>query len=291
MHIPPHSCKGFAILLALVVLAVVGVSLAAAARRSADKALKAAGMLRDVQIKWALLSCQHTLLKDARIILATAAKSEGRQSSRIAAEIVLGDLHVQWVLSDEQAKINANFLDARYGSHMDAQLRRLLAAQGQPPGVHLRPCPVDPSHIGKYPQRYASFDQLFDAPSPTQLMATASGTAAADVVTCWGNGKINYKTCSAEALRMATAGILNETQVDYLDKVAAFPVPPSLVDALKKLHLDGKKQTEAMEVLTDRSACHSLWVCVKGRARSWHSLFILAEADIGSDSRRLTFQW
>jgi len=156
--------------------------------------------------------------------------------------------------------------------------------------VDLRPAQV---RAGDRAARlYSSLDQLFDYSKPSQLVDFEYGEPGIiRRVTCWGNGKINFKRAEPEVLREVMAGVLTDADVAALVKYRDETPDCMLTEAVAALKIPREKVSALLEAMTDMSLCHSLWMSVTGKTRKWHRLYV-DESDGGAaESRIWTFCW
>jgi hypothetical protein len=286
----------------LVVLAVAGAALAAAARRSFEAAAAAGEAERTLQRKWGMLGIRAVCLPRAETILigrppvpsagADTAEAQPVPVSRRFA-LTLGGTRFEVTVADEQAKANVNVVHHRRGKRgLEAALRRLQPVGAEPLRVRLRPVAFEEEDDeADVPARYGSFDQLFAGPGPADLAGTGrGGPGVAERITCWGSGKVNVRRAERDVLREACRGCLVEFEIDKLVRLREERPAVTAHEALTHLELDEKRRAEASKLLTDVSTCHSLWIVVRGRTRAWHRLYVHRVGD-GGDGDVTILAW
>jgi len=285
--------SAFVLVLVLMVLTVATALLAAAARRSGARSLRAAESVRDLQLRWAARSCRRTLLPRAAELL----RGAGDQADPIVRDVehtlTLGELDLRLILGDEQAKASANLLHHRFGVAGLTDSLRLLQADCRRPLI-VRPRPVDPagSTPGPIPDRYGSYDQLLAFEHPSQLLAAEREDGSpTGRFTCWGDGKVNLLRADVDVLRETLAGLLSETQIDTLGEYRLEHPDSSLDGLLRAMEATEEQAADLRPFATDRSACHSLWIIARTPTRQWYRLCIAETAGVGGDSQRWSFQW
>ena len=319
---------GMALLMVLVILAVAGTVLAMSARSSCERAILAATAQRNLQLKWGTLSCRAVYLPTAEQLLNKARQDDGPPPVTVRRSITLGGVSFRLLLADQQAKAGANLIAARRrDAGLAASLRVLLADQKRPLKIELRPSAPPAGLISSVPRRYASFDQLFAAADPADLVdfQGPGGKAAFDRVSPWGSGKVNVRRASRTVMREVLKGVLNEEELDKLCRLRQRRPRFSLEEFFLQLELtveggkDGSSQTNEeseknkqklqrrlkvlRDALTTQSRCHSLWVTARernerieafkkdGPARLWHRLYVVQEGDAENDAGEWTFTW
>lgn len=262
-----HRDHGVVLLITLVLIAIAAVVLAATARRSMSAALDVATATEDLQRRWAAVSLEAALADSVGSILDRETAKGIEPIRRIDAEIEFGTARVTVAITDEQATVNVNALLAgRSRSGLVAAVRALSRpiedVADEPLRVRLRP----------QTQRVSSFAQVFDRPSPQQILSVAPD------VTCWGNGRLNWRRASDRALKTFAAPAVGSAAINQLIDLRKDD-ELTLEQAIAQL--DGVPRSTRQQLpryLTDRSACFGIWVTVHGQHRDWHSLRIVEHA-------------
>lgn len=287
--------SGFVLLIVLVVLTVAGTVLAAAARRCGREALEAGSAQRALQVKWGALSSRAVILPSAAKILGARAMEDSRPRASLRWKVVMGGVPFDLILSDEQSKANVNMLVHRFGRDVAAaSLAELQSRLRRAFQVRLRPAEVRAGVISAVPIRYVGLDQVLVFEHPSELVDAdpeSEEASALGRITCWGGGKVNFKSAEACVIRRVAAGVLTETQVAQLVEFRESSPDCTLAEAVRQLQLTKKTLTALNEVLTDESRCHSLWVVGRGRTRSWYRLYVDQLGDMENDSQQWSFQW
>lgn len=286
--------KGFVLLMVLVLLAVASVVLASLARQSCELAAQASAARRDLQLRWGCVSAREMLLPSAAQLLAQPENEGDRPPCSIRKSLTLGTIKFDLVLCDEQAKANVNIL-AKYreGQGVDGVVQTLQSSARNNLRVQLRPAKPqnDLSFVG-LPPLYAGYDQIFEYKHPSELAYPASTEdTPVSHLTCWGNGQVNFQKAPREVLRAVTEGVLDETQLDALVKLAKDNPYATIQDAMKVLKLPAEKAPKAGELLTDQSSCFSLWIVADDSTRKHYRLYIAQGADALNDRQSVTFGW
>jgi len=282
--------SGFVLLMVLAVLVLAATVLATAASRSCRSALEAAEAQRDLQLRWGALSARATVLPRAELLL-------GQEEARLQHpavwarwELNLGNMPLVLGLSDEQAKANVNLLEARHGRQsMVASLGRLQSGSGALLPIRPRPQEVRKLRGQLAPPRYESFDMLFEVHGPSQLASVEGRTAPVKRITCWSDGRINFRRADRESLRAVTRGVLDEAELAKLLEFRREVPGGSVHEALKRLELPREQAVEAAQLLTDVSGCHALWV-VTGEDEQRHYRLYVARAGGGAGTN-WRFAW
>lgn len=276
----PHRShtSGFVLLLVLAVIAVAGTALAAAARLCFQNALDAAIATEDLQVRWGVRSCRQALSLTERV-LAMESDARNRPMATARRRVTLGAVNMLMVFGDEQAKANVNLLAVtRDKDRLESCLGELQAGVREFLPIRLAPEAPPADLVILIPVQYSSFDQVFAPHRPSSLMSMAYDTeTVADRLTCWGSGRLNFKRAEPDAIRQVTDGLLNDYQVAGLLRFRSDTPDASLAEALIHLDLSDTLAGKVRIVMTDASACHSLWVVAESDSRQWHHLFIQDE--------------
>ena len=253
--------------------------------------MEAGAAMEDLQIRWGTLSCQELAMSSAEWMLLKDAQDDKPPAPTTRRTLKLGGITFDLIFSDEQAKANVNALaktrdkaDLAYAlMAVQKDLKRICP-------VRLRPAESGPKNQDPDQLLYASFDQVLAAPRPEDLIsADRFMRSAGDRITCWSNGKVNFKRADRQVLREVLAGLLGEGQIDQLIKYRDESPDCTLFEALGKIEMRDKDKMmgKVMTLLTDMSLCHGLWVIARGRTRSWYSFHVRRN----SDQRHWSFQW
>ena len=302
----PSSRSGFVLLMTLVLVILACTLLAGVARRSGEGAMESKWSAEDLQRRWAVASCQATILGRAEELLDEAELGEPDRRTpekpyankpatqrRVACRLAGRDYEL--VLTDEQAKLNANFLvqaSSRGGAQsavsqliaragLDAsavQLRTLVAGQNAPKDVRRLLA------VGGY-------GQVFPDAAPDRLIGSQERTGLADWVTCWGDGHVNIRRAPTAVVERACEKVLEPIAVRTLLAVRDRDPYQPLSAMLDKLdRVDAKEKTKIGERFTDRSRCHGLWVIARGSQRSWYDLAV-GVGETQEPGARYRFAW
>jgi len=290
---PRATSSGFALVLALLVLALAGTVLAETARRTGRAVLAANEAQERLQLRWGSASVRRAALSAAERWLEAGRERSEAPRGRVSVSLALGDLEFDLTVADEQAKANVNLMAERRDPEGLADgLRALQRDMAEAMPVELRPSPPPAGLISKFPLRYRSFDQLFAPQRPERLFGAEPGSPrAGDRVTCWGNGQVNFRRAERAVLRETLRGLLNESQIDAICRAAVEKPECALEEALKPLDVAEEKLKAARSLLLDGSRCHSLHVAARGRTRSWHWLYVRQLGDAENDSQEYQFTW
>ncbi|MFA7236022.1 MAG: hypothetical protein WC058_04075 [Phycisphaeraceae bacterium] len=335
---PAQAQRGFVLLLTLALVLLAGGLLSGLALRSATAALDTESAVERLQRRWAVTTCRATLLENSERLLDAAERGDedretggdhadqtGARGGKPVAEwrvaCRLAGLDYELVFTDEQAKLNVNAL-LQHETHESARriIERLSADAGamanEPVTVKLHVRRAEKggeSEGGGGSSEIGGYGQIFENVSAWQLIddsdtggAGVSGDGGAGLagrLTCWGDGRLNWRRASDEVLRRVCGEALNRGQTDQLMGVRKddpFATTDELIGRLKGI---GKKQADELRnLLADASGCHGLWVIQRSGQRSWYTLAVglgtVTERDPDTDapgklavSRLYEFQW
>jgi hypothetical protein len=307
--------RGYVLLLTLMLLAIAAAALAGACRAALQKTLLASRAQEDLQRRWGVISCRAALLPKAERVLAA---SGDRTSPETRLDVALGRQSMSLIFGDEQAKANVNLLYAlgkRDGA--DQAVRRIVGVIGADVRVELRPIliqapedelnePEPPKHALRsngdeqdlleleVQPAFEAWGQIFAGARPNLLLGRR-GTlpSVAGSLTCWGDGAVNVRRASSETLLRVCENVLRPAEVRKL--IAARDKDPDwdLWETMDTLNLPEDRYANAEQLLTDRSACFSLWIVSRGgggEGRGWYDLAV-SELAGGTAGGIKTFSW
>lgn len=307
-----RSQHGFALILVLVLVLLASVALAGAARHSTTLAIEAVNREHRLQRDWATRTLGATLLPHAERLLDEAERGTAADPTvRVYAnsplpqryvECELAGMRYELVITDEQSRLNVNRLRAdRERSALMVDLREAISEAGAAgPGeweLRLR------EQVGVEPEAepaldtpdsetpiaagettgdvtstvpvFGGFGQVFDGASPADLLGTRTEPGPATVVTLWGDGKLNIRRASPDAIvRLCEEATGADWVRPLADAVAADPYQ-TLSAAMQGIHdLEPADKNQVRGYLTDSSSCHGLWVVAHGPQRAWYTLLV-----------------
>jgi len=278
---------GYVLLIVLMVLAITGAVLAGLCRMSLERALFAQRAQADLQRRWGVLTCQSVLLPKAEAALSAS----GTPASEARRDLHLGGQVFSLVFGDEQAKANVNLLYRDAGlAGAESRVREIAALS--PLRVELRPLAdgADASGFGRkpaggaaaadadppeLPRVFEAFGQVFVGARPADLVE-ALGTAApvTAALTCWGDGSLNFRRATPEAIRQVCGGYLTSAQISKLLDLRAKDPAADSSTLLDQLKLSEKTRAVIDDLLVDDSSCRSLWIVSRSAERNWYDLSV-----------------
>ncbi len=293
---------GYALVLTLIVLGLMATVMAGLARTSATRAGDAARAERDLQLRWGTRTLRDTLHAQADAVLHPEVDTDDDDAayrptrfSSVAAELNLrlGGFMFRAVLSDEQAKANANHLLEQHG-HAEANqmLVELSSAAYEPWPVRFAP------HLPEHAQRFGGlpidgYGRLFDGVR-ARIAADDGRRLPIDDVTCWGDGRLHLRRASDAAVRAALRGHVENDAVGRL-LAARLEDPDAPVETLlQAIDLTGRQRQSLLRRLTDASACHSVRITATNDRGAWPSMTVYTQRENGADDPNrppLTFTW
>jgi hypothetical protein len=312
----PAAAKrsGFALLMALALVMLAGALMIGVVRQSASDAVRSRQALADLQRRWGQASLQNTILPRAEQLLDEAergAEPPGPGLVRrkppvrqLRLTCTLAELDYEVIVTDEQAKVNVAALVAAVGPAQTAQVVSRLAEGRQP--VVLRPTspramaavvgsavPAGEARAVQAPAAatFAGYGQVWPSASPADIVGLDAASGLAADLTCWGNGRLNIRRASAQAVREACA---RDVSADTLGMLLAArdrnPYRPLDAMLAELITVDPAQKKVLSSRLTDRSNCHGVWVVAQGAARRWYSLGVSCGSAAGAPGGRSAAQ-
>jgi hypothetical protein len=266
----------------LVLLAVMAAALAGLCRQSLRNALAATSDAGDLQRRWGVLSCQAAILPHAELLLSQAETTRRQPVRALDLDFQLGGEEFSVRVADEQAKVNLNFLyDSRGRTNAETAARAAARQAGDRLSVSLRPLDIAP--------RLVSFGQIFT--SPGGAISAIDFRAASSDVTCWGDGKLNWRRASAAAIS-SQCQPLGIGAANRLVALQSANPPPGIADLLNDPQIAQGQQTNLLiQLLAEQSTCHSIWIM--SHAQSGPVRYDLAVLDQkgSGPARTMRFSW
>ncbi|NQU74912.1 MAG: hypothetical protein HQ546_01190 [Planctomycetes bacterium] len=284
---------GFALLIVLLVITVAATALGTSVRNSCQQAIRAGRVAMELQVRWGAISCKAVFLPAAETILQELSAAGGGAVVNVRRDITLGSVKFQLIVSDEQAKANVNFLASRRGQRgLVEGIRQLQTDLRLVLPVRLRPAEPKISSKGPTPEVYTSFDQLLAVEHPSRLiMAKGFDKLITDRITCWSDGKVNFKRAEQGVLRQMLTGLLTEYQINQLLRIRLTSPQCRLREAMSQLELSRENAKQVEPLLTDTSLCHGLWVVAQGLTRNWYQFYAAREDESGENRQEWLLQW
>jgi hypothetical protein len=266
---------------------IVAMMATAAARRAISAARQATDAERALQRRWGNLSIERNLLPATEQILLGREKRSGRSEDSCKYNFPLGQLNFELLLSDEQAKPNANqMLAGRDRASAEKLLRQALAGSVAQTQIVLRPWDTRPEDI----QPINALGQVFDGFVPQQLLRGGGANSPGVPITCWGDGKINIYRVNEQSLRR-WLGALGISGAEQLTRRRGAKPQPSMAQLLAELRIPPEQAQRLAMLLTSDSRSHSIWIgsIFPGEA-SRYRLCVQEPAPTG-ELRVVAFEW
>lgn len=287
--------RGFILLMALVLIALVGLILVGLARHSLLLAAESQEARAELQRRWATVLLARTVLSDPETLisrhLATGHVADAADVADVAEvqlpiseTMELGGITFQVTLDDENRKLNVNRLRAAAGTPKTLEVLHRLGGGGAQ--VDLKPAVGNRFGV----QEFDSWGHVLRIPPTCDAHEQFQEIRPlAECITCWGSAKVNVHRCSQDILHRVGSVAAGPITANKL--VALRDGEPDLdAEALiTKLAIPRRKQALLKGWLSDRSDCYSLWI-LAGERRS--SLDLYLRENSGSESYSIAhFQW
>jgi hypothetical protein len=99
------------------------------------------------------------------------------------------------------------------------------------------------------------------------------------VITCWGDGKVNFRRAPTEVIRQVCEKSFGPDFVRWLLKERRrnpYRSLPKLLDSLDEL--DDRDRRRALGILTEQSVCYGLWITATWKQRTWYTFAVATGA-------------
>lgn len=310
---------GFVLLWTLALLVLVAVVLSAVSRRSLRKAAEAIELQDQLQSRWALASARRVIMPHAETLLLAAAESQSnnrqKQPSTPPAwtEIVeqMDELQLTICVTDEQSKVNLNTVLSRADTQQTISLVRTLSRNSTDPlPINLKPDPR--AKAGKIPgstsrpsstmqsvntpatrpnefQSFHSWEQIFETDEPADyLSAGLNSVPSTRNLTLWGNGSLNLRRASPEAVHALLDLYLPLPSINRILEARKRHSQDPIVQWFAAADLSAEQQAAVNLVTTDQSTCHSLIIHASTPRRHWFEVFIEEDFDVTAHDKSST---
>jgi hypothetical protein len=268
--------RGYVLVMTLLLLALAASAMARVAVQSHGRAMAALEAQERLQRRWGMISCQQALLPHADAVIRAAGGRLGRRTSFADARLRLGGQTFVLRFSDEQAKINVNFLAGRLkGEAFRQAIRRLF-----PQASAVRLSTASPAG------RWASYGEIFGDVPPAALMGGGRRAGLGAPLTCWGDGHLNGTRASPQAVVQMAALVLPQAELEKFKAAQGRAPEESWVDLFTALKFTPNRRSDMEKLMTPESRCYSLWTVALDGARPRYR-FAVAEGM----GRLDTFEW
>ena len=275
------------LLVTLVLIAVAAMALAGVSRASLGNALEAKQARNRLQRRWGVLTLESGLLSLVEQKLNQVEEEHLTFAQSVRGSLMLTDQRFDVVMADEQAKLNVAALNGRVDRQRSERIiKKLLREQGCDERVRIRPVQVNRvdslAEIG-------SFSQVFPVATGQGLFEPRrQGLAVVDLVTCWGNGKINYHRASEAVIRATLSGIASQLEIDKLISTRNDIPDIELSELIRLMDLTDEQREKIEPMLTAESTSLSLSVVVRDGQTVDHYMMVgqtssASGGDVGSE--------
>jgi hypothetical protein len=259
----------------LVLVLLAGAAMVGLAQRSLLGALEAKSAEQELQRRWAVASLRAAMLGRLETVLDSAEADDAQRGrarfeplSRRRLTVELAGRRYHLVVTDEQAKLNANtLLRSRTRGETVSVLRNLVGRTGPGATVRVRPTRGAKAVFG--------YGQLFEGVPPARLVGEGRRNGLAARVTCWGDGKVNLRRASDAVIRQAIRREVGPRVVRLLLEYRRNHPGDGLDRLLRRIDKLGDEDRRTLQrLLTDKSDCHGLWIVTRAEERQWYTLAI-----------------
>lgn len=199
-----------------------------------------------------------------------SAPDQSERLRRRAFTLRINDFDVDLILADEQAKVDVNLLLRADADPSSPARLRALAGADSPPLRSIAPARMNRSSERKF----ESWDQLFQ----TAAGETDRLVGAAEKLSCWSGGRLNFRTASQAALDAVCDDLLDADERSRLRAAIERSPDAPLVELMRSAQFSERAAERLQARLTERSTCYSLWIRRRSGSRTDFSLSV---ADFG----------
>jgi hypothetical protein len=127
-----------------------------------------------------------------------------------------------------------------------------------------------PFHLETWGQVFSN-SITFSQPTPEFI------SSRAQLITLWGNGRINIRRASDLVIEAACRDIIGENKTELLLELRRKNPESNLKSLLEKAALDSAQLSRLEDLLSDSSNCYSLWLTVTSSRTSETEFIVLDE--------------
>src|SRR5437867_4335917 len=281
MEVVKSSERGYALLLTLLLLTLVGLALGRLCRRSLEAALVAKRAEEDLQRRWGLITVQKTLLS----LLPTALEEEVKglvdnrtleespkalvgpppQSPRPTREghFELGKLSFEVVFADEEAKLNLNTLLREFKLRNTTRIvEDVVQRMASPLKLNLRPYERSTQKL-LHSEALGSFSQVFEDFDAGLLLGGAEGYSPLEKVTLWGSGKLRFALAPKDALETLLEPVMKPEKLKKLLQLQTEEPTLSVDQLTQSLALNPEEAIPLKRLLSESPSAYSLRVTIR----------------------------
>ena len=282
---PPTSCAvrsshGYVLVMTLVLVVMAGSVLTVMAKRNIFDASDVLQAQSQLQTRWAAYSLSRAILPNADQFFETVLEQQDEKPkeplTKVSFELSINQALCFITLMDEQAKANINHLLKTKGNPTQTALAiRSLGDQFKiqdMPVLQIKPYTwmelptLAPLH---------TWDQVLEKVEPDKLYAIEENTKAiGDIITCWGDGKLNFHNAPIQVIQTVCHPLINRVQIAKL--IAARKADPqiTLSNALTTADVTKDQLEKITPLFTEKSSCYALSISITESRQSHHWLTI-----------------
>jgi hypothetical protein len=283
---------GYLLLAVIAVLVLLVTSLSTLATLSLRKGLEASDAERSLQQRWGALSLERSLLRQASLVFQQREEEINERSpgtpipATIRTMVRLRDVQFDILVGDEDAKLNLNAVYHHGGPIRTDQALSRLGGPAIAVAKRLRPA-VPPMELDRtrrksslagsdeadesegdpdVPDAFRSWGEVFDLslldagiPRDATLPNLTRG------LTCWGNGQLNFRRASDEAILAVASLVVQDGAARRL--VQRYRQNPTLTLAvLLQTEVSNEDARQRLsQLLSETSTNFSIWIDASSR--------------------------
>lgn len=289
--------QGFVLLTVLVMVALIGLLTVRLAQHSLFLALEALEAQASSQHRWALVSMHRALLQDPETVFRhqenrsheTRSSDNEAIPARLSGRIPLGGINYEFLLADESAKINLNSV-LQTGNAIEVKKILTEFRTGGNLPISLRPSSVRTPEGRR--KMVGSWGQVFSlARTPDDLNSARVLMSHTKEVTCWGNGRLNWRRASDRVVGEVCRPTLGAEGVRLLNQLRKQRPSPTFAELLNRMQLNLEERQTLSALLTDQSQSYSLWIAPSQNHRHGGVHLFVKELRADGSSALSTFRW
>lgn len=278
--------SGFVLLAVLACIALAVVVAVDLTNQVHLERLRLMELRQTVRYRWGCRSLERCLIRLTRDYDERSPHSNGSDSSPVmtaaptiaAGALDIGEFQYEWVLSNEQAKVNVNMLAANLSrARFTATVRRLIEGSE----LVVRPPSRAIERISNNSIRYPTYAHIFDAARNDRSNSVSRFFSASNHCTCWGpGGRLDWRNATDASLLTVARLALDEPGARRLVAARRELQPADSVDRLfAAAALPPPSERELANLLTDSSRAFSVRTSTHLGQRPVDRLLVIEQVD------------
>lgn len=264
-----HHAHGFMLVMTLVLLAIVGTTAVAMARRSMAQSTAAIQAENDLQRVWGMRSVMTLLAGSAEQVIEAAQARQDQPIRSVHFQVTLNRVPLRILLTDEQARPNVDTLADHLGtSQAQSRIMRLMGEEqtsfDEMIPVRLRPLERTTLALAgrdvasrSWP-RFVGYSAVFEKQDLAVVTGLTEASETGTAITCWGDGRLHWTRATPQAIAAVCEDLIGLHHIQTLVRLRQEQPGLGSQEAVGRLNLPHQLQDRLRGRFTDQSRCHAV---------------------------------